>query len=185
MSIIVEWHSIIFSSIGAIFGIVLGIEVIDPLMTAAQKKMAFVSVFFSFALTLFILNMEKKRKTFDQIQHFTALKAVILIVNGFFGGIKCSPILIYSWHSPLTGIFTGVAGSGVDICSFSMLTLLFRINEKVATPTSVVLMAANSIVGFFWREKMQQNISQVHFSHLFTRFLKNSFRFIISSIRIP
>ncbi|KHN77772.1 hypothetical protein Tcan_14503 [Toxocara canis] len=144
MSIVVEWHSIIFSSIGAIFGVIFGIEVVDPLLTPAEKKMAFVSVFLSFALALFLLNSEKKRTTFDRIQNFNALKAAILIVNGFIGGI-----------------FTGVAGSGIDVYSFSILTLLFRVNEKVATPTSVVLMAANSIVGFFWREKIQNGISQV------------------------
>lgn len=143
MSIIVEWHSIVFCTFGAIFGVVFGIEVIDPLMDPAQKKMAFVSAFFAFAIALFILNTEKKRITFDQIQNFSTLKAVVLVANGFVGGI-----------------FTGVVGSGVDICSFSILTLLFRISEKVATPTSVVLMATNSIVGFFWREKMQNGISQ-------------------------
>lgn len=45
--------------------------------------------------------------------------------------------------------------------SFSILTLLFRISEKVATPTSVVLMSANSMVGFFWRRFMDDAISQV------------------------
>lgn len=59
------------------------------------------------------------------------------------------------------GILTAVTGSGIDIYSFSILTLLFRINEKVATPTSVVLMFLNSIAGFFWRQFIQQEISKV------------------------
>ena len=49
------------------------------------------------------------------------------------------------------GIFTSVSGSGLDICSFSILTLLFRVTEKTATPTSVLLMAGNTVVGFYWR----------------------------------
>ena len=52
------------------------------------------------------------------------------------------------------GNFSALAGSGVDICSFSVLSLLFRISEKVATPTSVVLMAINTCVGFYWRQLM-------------------------------
>ena len=52
------------------------------------------------------------------------------------------------------GAFSALAGSGVDICSFSVLCLLFRVSEKVATPTSVVLMAINTCVGFFWRHLM-------------------------------
>ena len=52
------------------------------------------------------------------------------------------------------GTFSALAGSGVDICSFSVLCLLFRVSEKVATPTSVVLMAINTCVGFYWRQLM-------------------------------
>ena len=52
------------------------------------------------------------------------------------------------------GTFSALAGSGVDICSFSVLCLLFRVSEKVATPTSIVLMAVNTCVGFFWRALM-------------------------------
>lgn len=51
----------------------------------------------------------------------------------------------------LTGICSALTGSGVDICSFAVLTLLFRINEKVASYTSVLLMALNAPIGFTWR----------------------------------
>ena len=51
----------------------------------------------------------------------------------------------------LGGLFTGVAGSGVDICCFCVLTLYFRVSEKIATPTSVVLMAMVSIFGFAYK----------------------------------
>ena len=47
-----------------------------------------------------------------------------------------------------------ILGSGVDICSFSVLSLLFRVSEKVSTPTSIVLMAINTCVGFYWRQMM-------------------------------
>lgn len=50
--------------------------------------MTFVSVFFSFAIALLILNLEKKRKTFSKIHQFTLSKAIILIINGFIGGVK-------------------------------------------------------------------------------------------------
>ena len=71
-------------------------------------------------------------------------KCIILIITGFFGGM-----------------FSALSGSGVDICSFSVLCLLFRVSEKVATPTSVVLMAINTCVGFFWRELMtEEGVSQ-------------------------
>lgn len=48
------------------------------------------------------------------------------------------------------GCLSGMVGSGMDICLFSFLTLYFRISESVATPTSVVLMGLNSLVGVLW-----------------------------------
>ncbi len=62
-------------------------------------------------------------------------KAIVLLATGFIGGI-----------------FSSIAGSGIDICSFAVLTLLFRVSEKTATPTSVVLMAINTLVGFLYRQ---------------------------------
>uniref|UniRef100_A0A914ZMR9 Membrane transporter protein n=2 Tax=Parascaris univalens TaxID=6257 RepID=A0A914ZMR9_PARUN len=144
MKIVIEWHSVVFCSLGAVAGIVFGFHVLDPLMTGAQKKMFFVSIWFSFALSLFILNTRKKRRTFENIPNFCSSKALILLLTGLFGGL-CSAFV----------------GSGVDICSFSILTLLFRITEKVATPTSVILMAVNTCVGFFWRQLIMCDISQL------------------------
>jgi hypothetical protein len=83
--------------------------VIDEVLPPVVKKLSFVSIWFSFAFALYLLNREYKRKTFDTIQHFGVWQALVLIVTGFVGGI-----------------FTAVAGSGVDICSFSVLSLLFR-----------------------------------------------------------
>lgn len=74
---------------------------------------------------------------------FVALnwKALVLLCTGFLGGI-----------------FSSIAGSGIDICSFACLTLLFRISEKTATPTSVVLMAINTVVGVLYREFAQGGV---------------------------
>ena len=70
------------------------------------------------------------------------MKATIVLIVGFIGGI-----------------FTALVGNGLDICTFSILTLLFRVSEKVATPTSVILMASNSIVAVIWRGIMMQGIT--------------------------
>ena len=46
------------------------------------------------------------------------------------------------------GIFAANTGSGIDTLTFIVLTLAFGINEKVSTPTTVVIMGLNSVVGF-------------------------------------
>ena len=77
MKIQLEWHAIIFCSVGAFFGMVfgkyekyplsvfgqtstklfiLGLEVIDDILSAPIKKLTFVCVWFSFAFALFLLN---------------------------------------------------------------------------------------------------------------------------------
>jgi uncharacterized membrane protein YfcA len=51
----------------------------------------------------------------------------------------------------LGGVVSGITGSGLDILTFSLLVLRFRITETIATPTSVILMALNSLVAFAWK----------------------------------
>uniref|UniRef100_A0A914R1Y4 Uncharacterized protein n=1 Tax=Parascaris equorum TaxID=6256 RepID=A0A914R1Y4_PAREQ len=85
MKIVIEWHSVVFCSLGAVAGIVFGFHVLDPLMTG-ELKMFFVSIWFSFALSLFILNTRKKRRTFENIPNFCSSKALILLLTGLFGG---------------------------------------------------------------------------------------------------
>jgi len=58
---------------------------------------------------------QHKRKTFDEIPDFGTWQAIVLILNGFIGGT-----------------FTGFAGSGVDICSTAVLSLLFRYSNYKA-----------------------------------------------------
>ncbi|KAK6018729.1 hypothetical protein OSTOST_15662 [Ostertagia ostertagi] len=132
MRVQIEQRAVLFGTIGSIPGLIIGFKYVsnpiasnkfDPLLDAPQKKMLFVSIWSSFAIALFILNSQKKRKTYHKIPDFQPWKAVVLMATGFVGGI-----------------FTAFAGSGVDICIFSMTTLLFRVTEKTATPTTVVLM---------------------------------------------
>ncbi|CAD5229915.1 unnamed protein product [Bursaphelenchus okinawaensis] len=144
MKVKVEWHSLVYTSLGSFISIILTLEFIDDLIDEHQKKMMFVAVWFAFAISLFILNTQKKRQTYDTIPKFGFSSGLILFFTGLFGG------LLSAW-----------TGSGVDICSFSVLTLLFRVSEKVATPTSVVLMCINTLVGFYWRHLIQNGIADL------------------------
>ena len=145
----VEWHALLFCSTGGGLGTIFGLHFIDPNLTPQQKKIVFVSVWFSFAVSLYLLNRTRKRHAFSQIPRFVLWKAVVLFIAGFVGGV-----------------FTSLSGSGVDICSFSILTLLFRVSEKVATPTSVILMAAISLVGSYWRLVVMRTVAMETWNNL-------------------
>lgn len=125
----IEWRAITFGMIGSIPGNIFGFYYVDPLFSAPEKKMLFVSIWSSFAMALWILNREKKRQTFTQIQEFCVWKAGVLVLTGFVGGV-----------------FTAFAGSGLDICIFSVVTLLFSVSEKNATPTTVVAMGKITMI---------------------------------------
>lgn len=138
MGVMIEKRSFFVCSVGGLFGLIIGLEEIAPRMTPAQKKIGFVSIWFAFAFSLFWLNRNIGRHVHLSIQNWPGQyywRAIALLVAGFLGGV-----------------FTSVAGSGIDICSFATLTLLFRVSEKVATPTSVCLMAVNTVIGFGWRQ---------------------------------
>ncbi len=134
MHVTVEVYALIFASLGGLVGLLFGLFVVDPALSAIGKKMAFVSIWFSFASVLIFLNRYHKRPTFNKIQNFNWWKGLVLVLGGFVGGV-----------------FTSFAGTGLDITTFSILTLLFRISEKVATPTTVILMASNSLVAWYYR----------------------------------
>ncbi|KAI0213712.1 hypothetical protein LSAT2_001217 [Lamellibrachia satsuma] len=139
----VEWHSVFLCFAGGAVGALTGFHTLDVWLSGSQKKMGFVTIWFSFAFALFLLNRYNDRKTYYKIHDFKLWKAITLLVTGLIGGL-----------------FTSFAGGGLDICSFSMLTLLFRVTEKVATPTSVLLMASNSCLCFYWRVMVMRTMSQ-------------------------
>ncbi|RCN41752.1 hypothetical protein ANCCAN_12293 [Ancylostoma caninum] len=149
MQVQIEQRAVLFGTLGSIPGLIFGFKFFDPLLDAAQKKMLFVSIWASFAIALFILNSHKKRKTYLKIPDFKPWKAVVLTATGFVGGI-----------------FTAFAGSGVDICIFSMITLLFRVTEKTATPTTVVLMGMNSMVGAYYRLIWEGDVPRLALEYL-------------------
>ena len=130
----VEWLSIVCVGSGGVVGIMISFNFIAPLLPPPVAKIFFVSTWASFAYALYLLNRTPNRRVTQAIIDRSSATRAILFITGIVGGI-----------------FTGIAGSGIDICSFCVLTLLFRVSEKVATPTSVVLMGAMSVFGFWYR----------------------------------
>ncbi|EFO98629.1 hypothetical protein CRE_20223 [Caenorhabditis remanei] len=141
MKVKFEHRAVIIGCLGAVPGFIVGVHYIDPLFSGPQKKMLFVSIWTAFAFALGILNAQKKRSTFREIPEFCAWKGWVLFFTGIIGGI-----------------FDAFAGSGIDICIFSVITLLFRVTEKTATPTTVVLKGTIAVFGFYYRAVMMGDI---------------------------
>jgi len=124
----VEWRIILWGSLGGGCGLYLGAVFLAP--PPELIKMSFTAMVTSFAMVLLIQN-HKDQKYHLMMPIWTVRERTILLIVGFLGGIM-----------------SGLVGNGIDIFIFAVMVLLFRISEKVATFTSVILMAINSLAGF-------------------------------------
>ncbi|WP_250564896.1 sulfite exporter TauE/SafE family protein [Adonisia turfae] len=125
------WRLIYFASLGGIPGIWLGSAILAPVLPPDVIRISFTMMLSSFWVIF---------QAFGPTQ-----KAHNLVVRSWDQQVK---IIIFI-AGLLGGVFSGLMGTGMDIYLFSVMVLLFNLCEKISTPTSVVLMAINAIVGFF------------------------------------
>lgn len=111
-------------------GVVVASLWIAPLVPPQFSKMMFVTFWLAFGIALFAINHIRKRQAVERLPALNRGQVTELLVVGFIGGC-----------------FSGVLGNGVDICTFAYVTMKYNLSEKVATPTSVILMASNAWVG--------------------------------------
>jgi uncharacterized membrane protein YfcA len=128
----VEHKYLWLTSAGGALGIFLGTWYLVPIIPGPFAKMLFVTFWLSFGLVLYYVNEIYKRHTVDDLPHFSAFEKFTIVIVGIIGGMLSS-----------------LLGSGLDIFSFSYVTMRYHLSEKVATPTSVVIMGLNTVVGFF------------------------------------
>ena len=125
-----EWQFVRWASLGGIPGIIISSIFLAPILPSDVIKFSFTMMVSSFAIVLFVLNRTRKSRNLA-IYVWGKQERIISLVAGLWGGIV-----------------SGLVGSGMDIVCFSVMVLLFGLCEKVSTPTSVILMAINAVVGF-------------------------------------
>jgi uncharacterized protein len=128
----VDWNYIIFVTIGGVFGLFLGTYYVVPYISPVQAKLFFVSLYLSFGIALWLQNRRPQREVFENIQNFQNSDKAKLIIFGLVGGI-------------ISSIF----GTGINIFTFCLMTIYYRVSEKVATPSSVIIMTIETILGLF------------------------------------
>ncbi len=145
MRVKVLWSVIGWVSLGGVFGMLIGALLLAPVLAPDIIRMLFTVMAVSLALTLTFLN-SGFRLSNAAMPEINAKKAGILLIAGVLGGV-----------------ISGLVGSGIDMICFSVLVLLFRVCESVATPTSVILMAINSLLGVLLQLFVLDGINaQVH-----------------------
>ena len=116
--IILKYSKLLSGTIGTLFSL----NFVSPYLSPPHAKISFVSIWFAFAFALWLLNRKSDREVFQQIPSGEKKVYYYLVLNGFIGGI-----------------FTGIAGSGLDICSFCLLKMFqikFLINFQFYNKTT-------------------------------------------------
>lgn len=127
----VEMRAIVWGTPPAIIGVVVSILVLGPTVPLPIVRVVFTMIAASLGIALVAQLCQKGYLRNQMIPTWCRREKIIVACAGFLGGM-----------------FSGVAGIGVDFVFFILLVLLFRVCEKITTPTTVVLMAIISVVGF-------------------------------------
>ena len=133
----VEWNYVKFVTFGGIFGLVFGTYYVVPLISPVLAKLFFVSLWLSFGVALWRENRQPTRTVFDSIENFGRNDQIRLLAFGLIGGI-------------ISSIF----GTGINIFTFCLMTIYYRVSEKVATPSSVIIMTIETVLGFFLHKQI-------------------------------
>jgi len=137
-----DWNYIFYVSIGGLFGLLVGTFYLVPYIQPVFAKLIFVSVWLSFGIILFIENRKENRILYDKITHFSNQDVFNLLLFGFIGG----------------GI-SSLFGTGINIFTFCFLVIYYKVNEKVATPSSIIIMTIETIAGFGLHALIMQDIA--------------------------
>lgn len=130
---------IFWVTIGGIFGQYLGTFYI--ILPNPYPRILFTFVAAVFGVALYVSRFHLKWEPISDMPFWGGGQAAMFAVIGLLGGI-----------------FAAQTGSGIDMLTFVVLTLMFGLNEKVSTPTTVIIMALNSIAGFFFHGVVAQDI---------------------------
>lgn len=125
---------LVWTSVGGVVGVFAGLEWLAPIIPPPFAKMLFTSTWLAFAGALWMINRAAEREVKDDHTIDTTRAKLLFLAIGIIGGVV-----------------TSITGSGVDILTFSLLVLVFRVSESVATPTSVVLMGLNALAGALYK----------------------------------
>lgn len=130
---------IIWVSLGGVFGHTLGAFWL--IIPSPYPKVLFTFVTTAFGVALFLSTYVMKWRPRDDLPGWGWRYRAAFAAVGVFGGL-----------------FAAQVGSGIDALTFMLLTLAFGLNEKVSVPTTVIVMAINSWVGFFLHGVVLQDI---------------------------
>jgi uncharacterized membrane protein YfcA len=128
----IERRVLFYVGIPGVLGVVFGAYSVAPFVPPVIVRTSFTVLVSSLGVALWLVNREKTLSRNECMPIIGAGEKGILIAAGFVGGVV-----------------SALVGTGANSVAFMVMVLLFRINEKIVTPTTVILMTMVTIPGFF------------------------------------
>lgn len=127
----IERRVLPWAGAAGITGLVVSTYFIVPYVPAPLVKIAFTVMVSSLAVALLVMNRREKDLRNQLCPVFESREKLLILLAGFAGGLM-----------------SGLVGCGENIVVFMVMVLLFRVSEKVVTPTTVILMTIVTLAGF-------------------------------------
>ncbi|WP_092627226.1 sulfite exporter TauE/SafE family protein [Actinopolyspora mzabensis] len=131
MKVPIERRVLLLGGPAGVAGVILSATLLAPSMDPRMIRIYFTVLMTGLALALLVLHVRKVNDRNRELVVFGKREIAIILFAGLFGGI-----------------ISGLVGVGENTALFIMMVLLFRISEKVATPTTVIVMTIVSVAAF-------------------------------------
>ncbi|MGE9269270.1 MAG: sulfite exporter TauE/SafE family protein [Verrucomicrobiales bacterium] len=128
----VQWQVFRWAVLGAIPGVMVGLQWLT--LPANVPRLVFSCMLVVFAVTLYRSHWKRRHRPESELVAWVGADAVRFVMVGVVGGLAASQL-----------------GSGADMLCFMVMTLGFGLDERIAVPTSVVIMGVVSAAGFGFR----------------------------------
>ena len=126
-----ERRALFYAGIPGVLGVIFGAYFVAPFVPPVFVRTSFTVLVSSMGVALLLVNREKSVLRNEQMPIFGTSEKSVLIAAGFLGGVV-----------------SALVGTGENSVIFMVMVLLFRVSEKIVTPTTVILMTMVTIPGF-------------------------------------
>ncbi|MBB5056957.1 putative membrane protein YfcA [Granulicella aggregans] len=131
LKIPIERRALLYAGVAGLIGVTIGALFVAPHASPPLVRASFTVLVSSLGLAVLLMNLDRQVLRNDRIPIFGNWEKLILVFAGLVGGI-----------------ISALVGCGENTIAFMVMVLLFRMDEKVVTPTTVILMSIVTIPGF-------------------------------------
>lgn len=129
----IPWRFFMWYLPAAFVGLFGSLLLLEQYLAASDLRIGF-TLFLLIFLLVYLWAFGDKATHYTDLAKFSRIDKQLIVKAGLIGGVV-----------------SGLLGSGADLVGFCLLALYFRLDLKLATQCSVILMASCALVGTFFQ----------------------------------